>query len=214
MKSKSKNPNESIAYLRIKGVGDYALSKPIHRPPLPPKNFLIRLSKEKIEEIEKKKLFKEAEAKCVETKTGARFCVIKFDNVELEGVEFCSPTYKYKVMIERKELPTILECREKGKNWFLVIRCKPEEFCKGSSNVWWEIVKKTREIDELRKEIPRKTYDEVFASTIIERCVDISREVAHGMALSDPKLYTDFGYIHEKYEKLGRDIEDYRKVLR
>ncbi|HDH91601.1 MAG TPA: hypothetical protein ENF38_01480 [Candidatus Aenigmarchaeota archaeon] len=118
---------ESLAYLHLKDIGYYALSKPIHRPPLPPKNFLIRMTKEHTEKV--KPLIKDAKVSCIKTKTGARFCFIEFDNVKLDAIELCEPTYKYEYLIKHKELPSIEECREKGKNWFLVVKCEPKELC-------------------------------------------------------------------------------------
>lgn len=118
---------DSIAYLRIKGIGSYALSKPIHRPPLPPKNFLIRLTPESEKKHEKE--LRDAIARCVKTRTGARFCVINFDNVTLDAMEMCMPVYQFEHIVKHREEPTIEECREKKKNWFLVVKCEPKEFC-------------------------------------------------------------------------------------
>lgn len=119
--------DKSLAYIKTP-FGSYALTKPISREGLPPKNLLVRMSKEK--EIEHAKEIKEAKVSCVKTKTGANFCIFKFDNVELEGMEMCRPVYEFKKIIEEKEAPTIEECRAKGKNDFLIISCKPKEFCK------------------------------------------------------------------------------------
>ena len=72
-------------------------------------------------------------------------------------------------------------------------------------------------IDEVRKYIPEETAIEPIASKIVERCVDISREVAKGMKNNNPDKI-DWGYIREKFEKLDadikwmkRDIEIYKK---
>lgn len=67
---------------------------------------------------------KEATIKCVETKTGARFCLIRYDKTELEAMEMCRPVFRFKQIIEKKEEPTIQECRALGKNDFLVVQAK------------------------------------------------------------------------------------------
>jgi hypothetical protein len=116
---------EAIDYLSIKGIGDYALVGPISREGLPPKHFLIRMKPESVEEHKEKGIvFKPAEAKCVETSTGARFCLISYDKGEIESIEMCSPLEELKEIVEKGEKPTIEKCREKGKNDFLVIKLK------------------------------------------------------------------------------------------
>ncbi len=65
--------------------------------------------------------FKPAEMRCVKTKTGARFCLFDYDKTRLEAMEMCRPVYEFKRIIETKRPPTIEECREKGKNDFLVV---------------------------------------------------------------------------------------------
>jgi len=104
-------------------IGSFALTKPVRRPPLAPKRFLVQISPERLKELEEKKCpMKEATVKCVETKTGARFCLITFDKTELEAMEMCRATFKFKTMIEKREEPTIQECRAVGKNDFLVVQ--------------------------------------------------------------------------------------------
>lgn len=119
--------DRALAYLRIKDIGHYALIPPVERPPLPPKNFLIRMTPEAIEEHKDK--FKDAEAKCVVTATGAKFCLIKWNGNTLESMEMCRPIFEFKKIVEEKRPPTIEECRAAEKNDFLVIECEPKEIC-------------------------------------------------------------------------------------
>jgi len=113
--------DKAEAYIRTP-IGSFALTKPVVRPPLAPKRFLVQISPERLKELEEKKCgFKEATVKCVETKTGARFCLVTFEGKELEAMEMCRATFKFKRMIEKHEEPTIQECRSKGKNDFLVV---------------------------------------------------------------------------------------------
>lgn len=107
-------------------LGSYALV-PLIKKGLPPKSMLVRMSKER--EAEHAKELKEAKVSCTKTKTGADFCIFKFDNTELEGVEMCRPIYEFKKIIETKEPPSIEECRTAHKNDFLIISCKPKGFC-------------------------------------------------------------------------------------
>jgi len=110
------------AYLKLKDIGAFALTKPVRRPPLAPKRFLVQISRERFRELEAKKCpMREATVKCVVTKTGARFCIVTYDKTELEAMEMCRSTFKFKKMIEKREEPTIQECRAVGKNDFLVV---------------------------------------------------------------------------------------------
>jgi len=116
--------NKAEAYLKTP-IGSFALTKPVRRPPLAPKRFLVQISSERLRELEAKKCpMKEATVKCVETKTGARFCLISYDRTELEAMEMCRPVFEFRHIIEKKEPPTIQECRAVGKNDFLVVEEK------------------------------------------------------------------------------------------
>jgi len=113
--------DKAEAYIRT-AMGSFALTKPVVRPPLAPKRFLVQISPERLKELEATRCpMKEATVKCVETKTGARFCLIRYDKIELEAMEMCRATFKFKTMIEKREEPTIQKCRAVGKNDFLVV---------------------------------------------------------------------------------------------
>jgi hypothetical protein len=116
---------DALEYLSIRNIGDYALIGPVSRGGLPPKYFLVRMKPESVEEHRKRGItFKPAEAKCVETSTGARFCLITYDDGKIEGIEMCSPIEELKEIVEKGEKPTIERCREIGKNDFLVLKLK------------------------------------------------------------------------------------------
>jgi hypothetical protein len=105
-------------------IGNFTLTEPIISEEYPtPKNFLIRT--EKTPE-------KKAEVKCVTTKTGHKFCLFHFDNIELEGMQMGIPSCVYSKMV--KEGISFEEasnkCIKEGKEAFLVIKCEPKEFCK------------------------------------------------------------------------------------
>lgn len=104
-------------------IGNFALTKPVVRRVLPPRRFLVQLSPERLKTLEEQKCpLTPATAKCTETKTGARFCLITFDKTELEAMEMCRPVYEFRQIIEKKAAPTIQECRVAGKNDFLVVQ--------------------------------------------------------------------------------------------
>ncbi|MFQ6077436.1 MAG: hypothetical protein ACE5Z5_15125 [Candidatus Bathyarchaeia archaeon] len=88
-----------------------------------------------------------------------------------------------------------------------------KKWFEANPNVWDRIYSRETEIDELRKELPIETDVDVLSSKVIERCVDISREVAKGMRKSKPELI-DFGYISEKHHKLGDDIRYLAEEIR
>ena len=68
-------------------------------------------------------------------------------------------------------------------------------------------------IDDVRRHIPYGTAIEPIASAIVERCVDISREIAKGMKSNDVDII-DWGYINEKERRLERDIEDMKHDIK
>ena len=109
-------------------LGDFALTQPINKPGVKDKNFLVQMSKQTAKKHEKE--LKEALVKCVETKTGAKFCDFEFDGKQLQGIEFCRPAHKLKKMAKTKEPPTIEECRADRKSDFLVVQCKPGSACR------------------------------------------------------------------------------------
>lgn len=116
--------DDALAYLTT-DIGHYALTKPVEKKGLPPKNFLVRMSPKTVDARKKAGVeFKPAKVSCVKTKTDARFCLIKFDKAELDCMEMCRPVYEFKKIIEEKEPPTIEECRKAGKNDFLVVSQK------------------------------------------------------------------------------------------
>jgi len=114
---------KTIAYLKLKDIGEYALTPPIiSRRFRIAKKFLIKMEPQAVERHLKE--LKEASIRCVETRTGARFCLISYDRTELEAMEMCRATFKFKHIIEKREEPSIQECRAAGKNDFLVVEEK------------------------------------------------------------------------------------------
>ena len=113
--------DKALAYLKTP-IGEYALTSPLNKKYPEPKPFLVRMSPEAVEKH--KKELKDALVRCVKTKTGARFCIFRFDNKELEGMEMCRPIFEFKKIIETKEPPTIEECRKLKKNDFLIVKEK------------------------------------------------------------------------------------------
>jgi len=114
--------DKAEAYIKSP-LGAFALTKPVRRPPLAPKRFLVQISPERLKELEEKKCpMKEATVKCIITRTGARFCLVTYDETELEAMEMCRPTHRFKHIIQKREEPTIQECRVAGKNDFLVVQ--------------------------------------------------------------------------------------------
>jgi len=90
--------------------------------------------------------------------------------------------------------------------------CKSIKDKKDRSVCVWKVIYKTeRFVDEARKELPLLNEKEALASKIIERNVDISREIAKGFK---NKGFIDFGYINEKYEKLRSDIKFLQEELK
>jgi len=131
-KTAKKDEEKSIAYLKT-NIGSYALTEPIRTVRFPePKNFLVLMSPEKVEKHKEELI--PAEVDCIETATGARFCIFKFNDKEVEGMEMCRPIFEMKHVIEKGRMPTIEECRREKKNDFLVVKCKPKELCKGGES--------------------------------------------------------------------------------
>jgi len=119
---------ESILYLETE-IGSYALTEPIKTARFPePRNFLVLMSPQKVEEHKEELI--PTEVDCIETKTGARFCIFKFKDKEIEAMEMCRPIFEMKYVIKKGRMPTVEECRRQKKNDFLVLKCKPEELCK------------------------------------------------------------------------------------
>ena len=106
--------------MSVDEIGHYALIGPVERKGLPPKHFLVRMTPETTEKHRAE--MKSAKARCTETKTGAKFCLINYDKTQLEGMEMCNPIYEFKKIIEIKESPTVEECRKAEKNDFLIIK--------------------------------------------------------------------------------------------
>lgn len=119
--------DKSLAYLKTK-LGSYALTPKLNKKYPEPKNFLVKMTPKA--EAEHKDELKDTKVKCTTTKTGAKFCIFNFDKNEIEGMEMCAPIYEMKTAIKEKRMPSIEECRAKDKNWFLVLKCKPESVCK------------------------------------------------------------------------------------
>jgi len=118
----------ALAYLST-SIGPYALTPKMKREPLKPKNMLVRMGKAEVKEHKKELI--DAKTECTETKTGARFCVFSFNGKEIEGMEMPRPTWEFARIAKTGEPPTIEEAREKKKNDFLVVKCKPKEICRG-----------------------------------------------------------------------------------
>jgi len=92
-------------------------------------------------------------------------------------------------------------------------KCVEIKDSKERSACLWQLIYDTEVfIDEIRKYIPGETEIEPVASKIVERCVDISREVAKGMKNNNPDRI-DWGYIREKFEKLDTDIKWMRRDI-
>jgi hypothetical protein len=85
---------------------------------------------------------------------------------------------------------------------------KVKDLREKSACVWRVIEKSQRFVDEARKELPLLNDKETIASQIIERNVDISREIAKALSKEKP---IDFSYIEEKKNKLDEDIKLLRK---
>ena len=102
--------DDALAYLTTP-LGQYALTKPVVKKGLPPKNFLVRMSPRTVEARKKAGVeFKTAKVRCVKTKTGAKFCLFDYDKTRLETMEMCRPVFEFKKIIETKRPPTIEEC--------------------------------------------------------------------------------------------------------
>lgn len=120
--------NSSLAYIKTK-IGSFALTEKMRGDMgVEPKNMLVRLDSEEV--AEHKDELTDTKVFCKKTKTGARFCIFKNPQVEIEAMEMVLPSWKYSLMAKNKQEPTLEEAREKKKNAFLVIACKPESFCK------------------------------------------------------------------------------------
>jgi len=131
-KMQDKAEEKSIAYLKT-DIQSYALTQPIVTARFPePKNFLVLMGPKKVEEHKEELI--PTEVDCIETATGARFCVFRFEDKEISGMEMCRPIFEMKYVIKKGRMPTIEECRRERKNDFLVVKCKPEEFCKGGES--------------------------------------------------------------------------------
>jgi len=88
-----------------------------------------------------------------------------------------------------------------------IYKCVEIKDAKERSACLWKLIYDTEIfIDEIRKYLPGETAIEPMASKIVERCIDISREIAKGMKNNYPDKI-DWGYIGEKFEKLGTDIK-------
>jgi hypothetical protein len=104
-------------------IGTFTLTEPIITTEyLEPKNFLLRT--EKSPDISAKTI-------CIPTKTKRNFCIFRADGIELEGIQIGIPSCVYSKMVKglTKDQATD-ECIKEGKEAFLVISCKPKEFCK------------------------------------------------------------------------------------
>ena len=139
--------DKAIAYFNVKGdvEGSYALIPKVvsRKPGIVPKNFLIKLTPQKQKELKKESTpFFDASSSCIFTRTGARLCYFKSQlqdlkhnlttnkQIELEGIEMCRPVYELSQIVKTGKSPTIEECRKADKVDFLIISCKPEEFCR------------------------------------------------------------------------------------
>lgn len=119
--------DNALAYLDTP-LGPYALTKPIVKKGLPPKNFLVRMTPKTVAERKRAGVvFKPAKVSCVPTKTDARFCLLNYDKTRLEAMEMCRPVWEFKRIIEAKEPPSIGECRKAEKNDFLVIKIEEKK---------------------------------------------------------------------------------------
>jgi len=121
--------NRSLAYLRT-SIGDYALTPPISSPEYPvARNFLVRMKPETVEEHRPE--LKKAETECTTTKTGAKFCLFRWDGNELGGVQMGHPTCEMSKMVEEgvPERKASKECIREGKEAYLVVSCHPEKIC-------------------------------------------------------------------------------------
>ena len=120
--TKLSEDEDALAYLTTP-MGPYALTKPVVKKGLPPKNFLVKMTPKTVEERKKAGVkFARAKVSCVPTKTGARFCLLDYDTKRLEAMEMCRPVYEFKRIIETKQPPSVEECRKAEKNDFLVIK--------------------------------------------------------------------------------------------
>ncbi len=67
--------------------------------------------------------------------------------------------------------------------------------------------------DEVRRHMPCGTAIEPLASAAVERCVDVSRELAKGMKHNEVDVIS-WEYIDEKAGKLDRNIEDIKHDIK
>lgn len=113
------------AYLKLEGIGAFALTKPVKRPPLAPKRFLVQISPERLKELEEQKCpLTPATVKCTTTNTRTRFCIISYEGIELEGMEMAHPICKLSKIVKHKldEKEAIDECLKEGKRAFLIVK--------------------------------------------------------------------------------------------
>jgi len=127
---------DSLANLTV-GEKRFALTRPIKEKGYrEPKNFLMRMTPETVREYKRKgKPFQKARTSCVQTETGRRFCLFTFEKdgkkVTLEGMQMGMPTCEFKYMAKgMSEDEAADRCIKEGKEAFLIVQCKPEEFCK------------------------------------------------------------------------------------
>lgn len=121
--------DKALAYFDLEGIGKYALTPKITDKYPEPKHFLVKMSEETAKKHEKD--FIPNRVDCTYTKTGARFCVIWTERLkvrEIVAMEMVRPIYEMSVMVKEHRIPTMEEARKLGKNDFLVIKIKPEDF--------------------------------------------------------------------------------------
>jgi len=122
--------NRGLAYLRT-DIGNYALIPPVSSSEYPTaRNFLVRMKPETVEEHRTE--LKKAETECTVARTGAKFCLFRWDGNELAGVQMGHPACEMSKMVEEgiPEREASKECIREGKEAYLVVSCHPEEICK------------------------------------------------------------------------------------
>ena len=106
-------------YLKT-NIGSYALTMPIDKKYPEPRQFLVKMTEEAIKRHEHE--LTEAKVSCVETKTGAKFCIFSFDGKEIEAMQMAHPICKLaKIAKGIPEDEASRKCIEEGKDAFLVI---------------------------------------------------------------------------------------------
>ena len=130
MKGMRKMEDKALAYFKTH-YGAYALTPKISDKYPEPKHFLVKMSPEAT--MKHRQELIPTQLHCTDTKTGAKFCILTSEKpkIYMELMEMTRPIWEMSVMAKEHRVPTLEEARELGKNDFLVISIKPEDFGQG-----------------------------------------------------------------------------------